>query len=200
MKFYDKIRKWWHSNIWSPQIRAKENPYGSCFSHCTCWMLQNIDPVAFRDYLTPDNVTEMINGEQWVEWTVKNIGKNVAKKYYNRLNELWQVNEAFINHLLAESGNDARVKFSIGTDIYNVKNHLKKGPVIVSTAPRYNGRTLGHVMLIVGYDEADNFIIDDPFGDFRDGYKYGHLDGGNDIHATIEEFKNILTNYRIYVL
>ena len=129
-----------------------------------------------------------------------NKQKNVAKKYYNRLNELWQVNEAFINHLLAESGNDARVKFTISTDIYNVKNHLKKGPVIVSTAPRYNGRTLGHVMLIVGYDEADNFIIDDPFGDFRDGYKYGHLDGGNDIHATIEEFKNILTNYRIYVL
>lgn len=199
MNFYNKIKTWWTDNIWTPQVKAELNPYGSCFSHAACWMLQNIEPEMFREYLTPDYMTEFVNSDEAKEYALSIFGAYTVKQYRGRLNELWAVQEWAINKLLASGGSDKRVRFSTVTDIFTVRHHLKKGPVIVSTAPQYNGRTLGHVMLVVGF-ENDMFIIDDPFGDFRDGYRFGNLDGGDDIHATPEQFKNILTNYSIYVV
>ena len=57
----------------------------------------------------------------------------------------------------------------------------------MNTTPTYKGRKLGHIMLIVDWnEEKDEWVIDDPFGTFFNEYK-NNLEG-NDIHYPVKEF------------
>lgn len=51
-------------------------------------------------------------------------------------------------------------------------------------------KAIGHVIAIVGYEKNDqgiitNFIVDDSWGDYRDGYK---TKNGNDVKMPVEDF------------
>ncbi|MCQ2242416.1 hypothetical protein [Treponema sp.] len=59
---------------------------------------------------------------------------------------------------------------------------------------KYNGKDIGHVVCLVGYErdsygQIKNWIIDDPFGDYRTGYKNVN---GNDIVMSMADFRHMI--------
>lgn len=64
----------------------------------------------------------------------------------------------------------------------------KGGSVVVSGQFPYQGGKLDHVVAVVGHDAA-GFIIDDPWGDWHDGYI---TTKGNDISLTQSEALQML--------
>lgn len=189
----------WNKNKYSNQTEAKINPYTTCFSHCTCWFLQNIS-YSFSS-LTPDIVTSEINSTKYLDWCRINLGDWAAKNYQGKLNQLWGVQLQYIKDKLFEKNISKEVMFEQLTTIDTIKTALSKSSVIVGTTPTYQGQKLGHIMLVVGYDEEKNeLIIDDPFGDFRDSYAKGNWGTlGNDLRITPIDYAKIISNFSIYV-
>lgn len=189
----------WFKNKYSSQVNADLIPYTSCASHAGCWFLQNVASDYFDDY-TPDDYTREINGKKYLDWTKKNINRRTAAKYKGNLNQLWRVQEKFINDKLSETYNNCKVVFNANTTIDDIRKAIYNSPVIVDIYPRYNGIKLEHVVLIVDYNIDNNeFVIDDSFGDFRCDYKTGNIGKGNDLKVSILEFEKIRGTWAIYV-
>jgi hypothetical protein len=190
----------WMRNKYGNQVQAAVNPHTTCFSHCTAWFLQNVVP---GTTLTPDAVTREINGPIYEEY-VRNtpgLGQWALSRYRGNLNQLWQVQEKFINDKLQLFGSARKAVFNANTSGGLIKTALFAGPVIVGTSPIYRGQRLGHIMLIVGYDQkTDSWFVDDPFGDFRTGYSSGHIDKGDDIQITVAAFEAIRSRNAIYAV
>lgn len=191
MKIINKIKDFWKNNIYKSQVTSEINPFTSCAAHCGCWLLQNVLPFVFSNY-TPDDYSKEINTKKYYKWAKKNVSDYAAKKYKNDLNQLWAVQEKFINDKLIENTHTYKVELNKNTDNDFIQEALNLGPVIINTSPIYRGRSLGHVMLIVGYNaEIDSYIIDDPFGDFRDNYRSGLVGKGNDLVCKVSEFDKV---------
>lgn len=192
----------WYKNIYRPQVKAKKNPYTTCFSHCTSWFLQNVSKYYTDENMNPDVVTTEINAYKYQEWTKNNLGAWTFKRFAGNLNQLWDVQRKYIEDKLFESGEKdiGKVVFDYNTTVAKIKDRLGKSPVIVNTNPTYNGKKLGHVMLIVAYGREHNeWVVDDPFGDFRIEYKKGHTDG-NDLNILIKDFEKIRGSMSIYLV
>lgn len=186
------LTKHYDRNTWVSQLKAKRSPWSSCFSHSTAWFLQNAGVKC-----TPDEVTAALNDDPvYLTWAKSHYGVLTASRFPGKMQMLWELQLYFINRKLMNTGNSAI--FTAHADMASIKTYLDRGPVIVSTTPRYKGRTLGHVMLIVGKTET-GFIIDDPFGDFRDEYKTPGK-SGDDLHVMFEEFSDILGGLAIHYL
>ena len=199
MKLFDDIfsklkkRKWWRNN-YTPQVFAEINPRTTCFSHCVCWFLQNIDKKIFG-WLTPDEVTRAVNSEPYYKYARSFFGESTAERFAGRLNQLWDLQTLYINDMLTLHGEGLVARFYNDIDIFTVVEKLKSAPVIVGTSPIYNGRRLGHIMLAVGYlPDSDKIIIDDPFGDYRNEYRDGHESGGHEIVDDMSNFLSIFAN------
>jgi len=179
----------WYRNVYRPQVLAKKNPYTTCFSHCTAWFLQNVSSFYDLENMSPDTVTAEINSQKYQDWTLKNLGRNVLNSYVGNLNQLWDVERKYIEDRLLDSGElyGRRVVFDYNVNAETIKKELSNSPVIINTTPIYNGVKLGHIMLIQEYlEEQDSWIISDPFGDFRDGYK--RHDNGERLSSPVEKF------------
>jgi hypothetical protein len=178
-------------------VQAAVNPYTTCFSHCTAWLLENIG-IGIK----PDTVTREINGstyEQFVRNT-PGLGAWALSRYRGNLNQLWQVQEKYINDKLNKYRIQKKARFNASTDTSLIKTMLVNSPVIVNTSPVYNGQRLGHIMLIVGYEQdKGQWVVDDPFGDFRTGYSTGHVGKGNAIFVSVSDFEKIRGKMSIYV-
>lgn len=194
----------WIRNKYSSQVQARINPYSTCFSHCTAWLLQNVEPDVYGGdppRLTPDDVTREINSPVYEKFAREHpkIGAWGAAKYRGNLNQLWHVQERYINDKLIEAKSKARVVFNENTGVETIKAGLTTGPVIVNVKPVYKGERLGHIDLIVGYaPEQDQWTVDDAFGDFRTGYASGHVGKGDDIPVSVSEFEKIRGRMAIY--
>lgn len=190
----------WAHNKYSSQVQAAVNPYGSCFSHCACWFLQNGAPGKF-DALTPDDVSREINGQAYQDYTrnTSGLGAWALARYQGRLNELWAVQVKYINDKLRAGGIIGVAVFDQATTVDKIKTALVGGAVIVGTSPVYKGQRLGHIMLIVGYDPGEGvWLVDDPFGSFVDGYASGHIGKGDDIKVPVGDFEKIRTSLSIH--
>lgn len=191
----------WYKNKYRSQVKALHNPYTTCFSHCVCWLLQNVSD-KFQ-HLNPDDVTVEINDYYYQQWTGENLGKTVLHKFKGNLNQLWDVQRHYIQNKLDKEGINKTAQFKTITNTNVLKTIIKSSPIVVSTAPKYKGKRLGHVMMIVDYKndyKEDEWVIDDPFGDFRVRYKSGHVNKGNDLKEEVEEFEKIRTGFCLYVL
>ena len=94
------------------------------------------------------------------------------------------------NKWLAKLGyTDSPVQFRENVSADEVKSVIQKGgaAVVSGAFPSVDG-VLNHVVAVVGYS-GDDFIIDDPWGDFRDKYVTVK---GNDIPMKRSEFMNLL--------
>jgi hypothetical protein len=187
--FLDTIH--WRANKWTPQIRAKVQPYASCFGHSVAWFLQSLGV-----QVTPDDVMIEVNGPQWQAEAARIVGKRTADQYRGKINQLWQVMVAYCNTKLVEKRLSARAIFAAGIDDARIRQALRHAPVICAIRPRYRGRILGHVVLIVGH-VSGKWIVDDPFGDFRAGYP-SHVTGGDDIKISCDDFRKLSGQYYIY--
>lgn len=188
----DGILAHWRGNKYTPQVSAKYKPYSSCFSHCAAWFLQE-----FGVDINPDTVTTEINSQYWDAVTMSLYGPEVAKRYKGNRQTLWELQLQYITEKLKKAHCKKRAIF--GTDLTRDKAQalLLKGPVIIGTSPKYQGRTLGHVMLLVGVTTDGHYIIDDPFGDFSTGYK-SHADG-NDIRVPAKDAHKIFSGLYIAI-
>lgn len=68
------------------------------------------------------------------------------------------------------------------------------GSAVLRGLFKCNGKDIGHVVCLVGYDKDScgqirNWIIDDPFGDYRTGYKGVN---GNDIAMPMDDFHRMI--------
>jgi len=192
----------WMKNRYSPQVQAKINPYSTCFSHCSCWFLQNLLP-DFYDTLTPDDVTGEINSSIYQQFAKRHpaIGQWGASRYRGKLNQLWHVQEKYLNDKMQKARTNLKAVFNNAMTIQKIEEALQRGPVIVNTSPMYRRKRLGHIMLIVGYEpDTETWIIDDPFGDFREHYKTGHINQGNDLPVSVSEFERVRGSMAIYAV
>ena len=101
-------------------------------------------------------------------------------------------------------------KFSTGWSLGDIVCALQRGAGVVLPGdfPHYKYGTIGHLVSIanVSYDNGTlesardfdltyllGFLIDDPYGDFRDGYnpECEGFDKGNDVVLDIFDFQNI---------
>lgn len=81
------------------------------------------------------------------------------------------------------------VQFRVNVSADEIKSVIQNGgaAVVSGAFPSVDG-VLNHVVAVVGYS-GDDFIIDDPWGDFRDKYVTVK---GNDIPMKRSEFMNLL--------
>ena len=192
----------WYRNKYSSQVKAMRNPYSTCFSHCVCWLLQNHSD-RFKTLL-PDDVTKEINSSKYREWTRRHLGATVLNRFSGKLNQLWEVQRRYAQDKLDEAGikkvaNFRRVEKG-NTDL--LKTIIRVSPICVSTAPSFNNRRLGHIMLMVDHkvtSEGEHWVVDDPFGDFRVNYTTGHVNTGNDLVVSLKSFEKIRTGYVLYI-
>lgn len=68
------------------------------------------------------------------------------------------------------------------------------GSAVLRGLFKYNEKDIGHVVCLVGYEKDScgqirNWIIDDPFGDYRTGYKGLN---GNDIAMPMDDFQRMI--------
>ena len=86
---------------------------------------------------------------------------------------------------------DKWIDFLPGVSIETIIAHLKKGGgVVLSGEFRLKKRNLHHIVSLAGFvtdgnEDVTQFIIDDPYGDFRTDYHDQH---GNNILITRDEF------------
>jgi uncharacterized protein YvpB len=52
----------------------------------------------------------------------------------------------------------------------------------------------GHYVLVVGYDDKNNFVVDDPYGDWNKNYVLETLGKGGKKLYDIEKIDKIYTN------
>lgn len=179
----------YNANTWKNQAAAKRSPFSSCFSHCSAWLLQNAGKQT-----TPDAITEALNDYPYYKaWAAQHYGASVARSFAGNMQTLWELQLKYINDALG-SGN--RAFFDGYTEIAELKAYIQRAPVIVGTSPMYQGKVLGHIMLIVGVTDT-GWIVDDPFGDFRNGY--ASKDGDN-LQVSFEDFEKIRGKLSIHLL
>lgn len=183
----------YYRNVYRSQLMNARNPFSSCFPTCASWFLQNMGlPLE-----NADDIQSVLNGQKYQEWVVKKYGQSIAVQFLGKYHTLWEAELDYINNRL----NERKAIFKTNTTTEDIKIALKErqSPVIVGTSPRYNGQTLGHIMLIVGYlPTTDQWIVDDPFGDFRVDYTTGH-DKGDDIVIDVAKFEKIRGKLSIYM-
>jgi len=129
----------WYRNKYRSQVKALHNPYTTCFSHCVCWLLQNISD-QFQ-YLTPDDVTVEINDYKYQQWTKDNLGQVILDKFKGNLNQLWDVQRKYIQDKLDSKSINKHAHFKTiknNTDV--LKTLIQSSPIVVSTAPKYKGK------------------------------------------------------------
>lgn len=180
------------ANMWTSQLRARRNPWSSCFSHATAWFLANagID-------VTPDEVTAALNDDPvYQAWGRTHYGASTYNSFQRKdlAQMLWELQQKYINDKL---GAKNTCVFDQNTELNDLKAWIARGPIIVNTEPMYQGRKLGHIMLITGRT-ADGWIVDDSFGYFPDGYSTGK--SGDDIKVTFEDFEKIRGRMAIHFL
>ena len=180
-QFFEDIKyKWRHykDNTYSPQIEALKNPYRSCFDHCTCWFLHNIDKRFLS--LEPEDVTIALQSENYRQWVMRNMGMDIYNRYKSNLSVLWNLQLKYIRDQLKKYGIKKQVKINYNTSEKELLDNIEKGTIIINTMPKHRGRRLGHVMLIVGHGPK-YWEIDDPFGlyNFKEQRYENHLYGDN---------------------
>ena len=110
--------------------------------------------------------------------------------------QVWDMPEALYNSGkmanrwlagLGYAGSPVQFRENVSAD--EIKSVIQNGgaAVVSGAFPSVDG-VLNHVVAVVGYS-GDDFIIDDPWGDFRD--KYATVKG-NDIPMKRTEFMNLL--------
>ena len=176
------------SNMYRSQVKNSLSPFSSCFSTCVYWCLQSAGIMVE----SPDYVTKMLHSEHYKSWVKDNLGGWTYRKFKDRLQVLWLLQKKFMEDELEKAEINTAVIFNDDTNSQYILECLSNGStIIVGTSPLYQGRQLGHIMLIVGYDyNTDEYIIDDPFGDFRVNYVTG-FDKGNDLLFNKQEFDKI---------
>lgn len=182
----------WRKNKWTPQVRASIQPYASCFGHSVAWFLQNLGIK-----ITPDEVMREVNNNHWYQEAVRVVGTRIANQFRGKLNQLWDVMKVYTNKKISESNIQRKITVTFSRNLTDDKilRSLRVAPVICSIAPRFKGRILGHVVLIVGR-KGDSWIVDDPYGDFTKEYPC-HLTGGDDIVIKKKKFRKYLSGYFI---
>lgn len=178
-------------NAWSSQLKARRSPWSSCFSHSMAWFLQNAGI-----QVTPDEITSSLNDDPlFLNWAKSRYGASTVASFKGKMQMLWELQEYYANRMLA--GGQIRCKFDDSTISSEIDAYIQNGPVIVNSSPTYQGRKLGHVVLVVGCDE-ETYTIDDPFGSFRDMY-ISH-DNGDDIKVPKAEFNAIRGGLSIHYI
>ena len=179
-------------NLWTSQLQAKRSPFSSCFSHSTSWFLANAGVK-----VTPDQVTAALNDDPLYQaWGRNKYGAATYNSFQNKqlAQMLWELQQKYINDKLGVKNSAC---FETDTDLSELKAWIVRGPIIVNTEPTYQGRKLGHIMLIVGR-AGDEWIVDDPFGLFKDQYTSGG--SGDDIKIGMEEFEKIRGSMSLHYL
>lgn len=180
------------ANMWSSQLRARRNPWSSCFSHAAAWFLANAGIA-----VTPDEVTATLNDDPvYQAWGRTHYGAATYNSFQKKdlAQMLWELQQKYINDKL---GTKNTCVFSQNAELNDIKAWIARGPIIVNTEPMYQGRKLGHIMLITG-KTATGWIVDDSFGDFRTGYPQGS--SGDDLQVTFEDFEKIRGRMAIHFL
>lgn len=178
-------------NVWRSQLKASRSPWSSCFSHSMAWFLQNVGI-----QVTPDEITAALNDDPiFLNWAKLKYGSSTVARFAGKMQMLWELQEYYANRMM--SGINNRAQFNCNTSAADIEEYLDNGPVIVNTSPTYQGRVLGHVVLIVGKDD-DNFIVDDPFGSFVDNY-ISH-DNGDDVRVSKTDFSKIRGSLSIHFI
>lgn len=197
---YRKIKRGWNYNTFYNQLENQVNPYITCACCSALGFLQNAEPEYFKS-MNPDDVTREINNKKYMYLAKDLFGYDIASRYEGKLNQLWLLMEHYLNDKLFEVGSKRRCKFFANDSIYGISEGLRKGAVMVSTAPIFNGERLGHVMLAVDMDiNSLTMITDDSFGDWTSQYKTGHINTGDNVKSTISQFEGIFRSFSIRLI
>ena len=189
----------WHiKNKYRAQLKNRRSPYTTCFP-TSVYMFMSAPKIGI-DLGSPDQATGEIENN-WGPWVKKNMGNYVYKKFKGNYRVLWDVQREYIKTKLQEHNKIFNVIYQEKTTASYIIGQLKnKLPVIVGISPKYMGKILGHIVLLVGYKEENGlryFIIDDPFGNFLKYYS-SHFDG-NDVYGNVEEVFNIMSGLSLTV-
>lgn len=168
------------------------------------------------------NVTAMINALSSAGWPVEKLGtKNYPQPEDALMNFMMNDNTVLVawkkidpvgsyppnewhavlalgtnlwlraNGLLCQFKNAVEFKMDVTPEAI-IKTIDEGGAVVCSGRFETGGKTIGHVVSIVGYEtngKEPTFILDDSWGDYHDGYASHN---GNDIRMNFSDFKNLL--------
>lgn len=140
------------SSIHRRQLKSKVLPATSCFSHAVSNILSSV-----KIYITPDEITTALNSQKWIIWASRNIKGSM--KYRGKMQVLWDLQVAYINHILKiNNRTDIKAVFSTSR-LSNVElkevMEINNSPIVMDTYPYYakKHKRLGHVIAAVGYAE-----------------------------------------------
>lgn len=185
------------------QINNKILPYVSCGTTCLAEYISWLNIKWNKNYICDDDkVFEILNSQPIIDQANILIKKGIIDNSaldYRLDNPNTIIDESHYAHLnnfmelLAICGNyitNNEFSFQIK---YQLPDEIKYA--IDDDYPSLLGASFtksGHFVLVVGYDDNDNLIVDDPYGNWNKSYSKETLGQGNHLPYNIKEIDKIV--------
>lgn len=165
------------------QRNNKILPFVTCGTTCLANYLGYLAEKAGKAYVHDDDkVFQFLNSPQMLTKAKEMIKKGIIDEsalcFRTDNPNTPQIDESKFSHLnnfmemLAVCGNDLtegdyqfKIEYKKADEI---KNTIDSGYPALVSAKFTSG---GHFVLVVGYDDASNWVVDDPYGNWNNGYK-----------------------------
>lgn len=175
-------------------------PSSTCGTTCVAMYLSWLNSILSKNYECDDDkilealaTDKMIdrakayiqNGDKWVEQYLqkRKVGNLFTK--YNHLNNIAFM-LAEVSSYLTNYEFDFKCSYR---SVEDIKKTIDEGmPVIISGKFTKSG----HYILIIGYDDNNNFICHDPYGNWNKGYFKD--DNGKEVCYNIDKVIQLVTN------
>jgi len=186
------------------QINNEILPYASCGVTCMAMILNWLNDKFGTTYeCDDDKLFEILNSKPIIDIAkelVKEGKLDKAALEYRVDNPKTVIDESKFTHLnnfkevLVVLGNYITKEVFLFKEEYLSVDEIKKSimedmPVIIS-AKFTSG---GHFVTLVGYDDANNYVVDDPYGDWNKSYSSETLGRGKKLSYDIKKLSNAVT-------
>jgi hypothetical protein len=151
-------------------FNGKFSGWKQCFTTCA-WMFMSF----YTENIDVYDDIELARYFDDVEDSVGNpgIGEQVKRKYKwitGNTSYWWHVQKKGIEEWLWKNGVWGDMHYCEDNVFSNLYNVVKNGPMILGTK-KLGGLKGGHIILVIGYNDDGDFIVNDPFGDANTLYK-----------------------------
>ena len=187
------------------QINNKVLPYVTCGTTCLASMLDWLNMQSGKEYpCDDDKVLEILNSAPIIEIAQSMIKSgaldssaldyradnpntpNVDEAKYTHLNNFKEMLVTVGNFITKDSFIFQKNQLSFGDIKKSLDNNF---PVTISGKFTAGG----HFILLVGYDDEGNFIVDDPYGDWNSGYSQETIGKGAKLKYKADSINQAVT-------
>lgn len=164
-KIFDSLKGAFSKTIkveYESQRDIAVSPFIKCFPTS---MSMELDSAGVK--VRPDEIAKYLNNNSFWSWCLINIWK--PERFKNKMFVVWKAELEYLRRFLPVKYKPIYNKKT--SEEYLIEQLNNNKPIVIQTSPYYQGRRLGHIVIITGYSLVDQvWIIQDPFGSMITAY------------------------------